>query len=429
MKLEEPEVPNKDPKGFQTLKLSAQASSSSVAPEAQRPATVTGPLTPKAKQMPVRRGDVPPKTSIPTQSVYATGRPIIMPPGPGTGTGPRQPPTPPPSGVVEPPEPLSDQAKVRFWRDRALQAEARLQERDQQIRQQSQEILDLSWKAKVAADWTEWWEHHSHEFTPLPQQRPSTERRRSRSRSVSTSVTRRTGRSVTPSQGSRRSVTPTRRGRVGPGPLGGLGEETLQEIEALEEYTLDSFDSITEPTSQAVMVSVIGYDRDDLEGHLPWASRLDHTEVVEMARRRRREMLGGDYPKKPVKDGWLGPVSAEARDNELTLLHNIRWWFYPCRKGSLPQFRYDGAIDGWRKTVLAFSGNRIYIMQRDDPMSTPIPRLTDYEDVEIMIVARPLRGEEGMGAAAVGKGHRNTTYTGYRGPDTQGQRSTPRARP
>ena len=28
-----------------------------------------------------------------------------------------------------------------------------------------------------------------------------------------------------------------------------------------------------------------------------------------------------------------------------------------------------------------------------------IPRLTDYEDVEIMIVARPLRGEEGMGAA------------------------------
>ena len=166
-------------------------------PEAQKPAIVTGPLTPKAKQMPVRRGDVCPGTSIPTQPAYTTGRPIAMPPTPGTSTGPRQPPTPPPSGVVEPPEPLSDQAKVKFWRDRALQAEARLQERDQQIRQQSQEILDLGWKAKVAADWTEWWEHHSHEFTPLPQQRPSTERRRSRSRSVSTSVTRRTGRSVT----------------------------------------------------------------------------------------------------------------------------------------------------------------------------------------------------------------------------------------
>ena len=149
VKQEEPEVPNKDPKGFQTLKLSAQ-SSSSVAPDAQKPSIVTGPLTPKAKQMPVRRGDVFQGTSIPTQPAYTTGRPIAMPPGPGTSTGPRQPPTPPPSGVVEPPEPSSDQAKVKFWRDRALQAEARLQEREHQIRQQSQEILDLSWKATTS---------------------------------------------------------------------------------------------------------------------------------------------------------------------------------------------------------------------------------------------------------------------------------------
>ena len=96
-----------------------------------------------------------PKTSIPTQPAYTTGRPVVLPPGPGTSTRPRQPPTPPPSGVVEPPEPSSDQAKVKFWRDRALQAEARLQEREHQIWQQSQEILDLSWKAKIAADWTQ----------------------------------------------------------------------------------------------------------------------------------------------------------------------------------------------------------------------------------------------------------------------------------
>ena len=37
--------------------------------------------------------------------------------------------------------------------------------------------------------------------------------------------------------------------------------------------------------------------------------------------------------------------------------------------------------------------------------------------VEIMVVARPMRGEEGMGAAAVGPGHRATTYTGVRGPE------------
>ena len=51
---------------------------------------------------------------------------------------------------------------------------------------------------------------------------------------------------------------------------------------------------------------------------------------------------------------------------------------------------YDGAIDQWRKTVMAFSGDRVYIMQRDDPMASPIPRLTSYEDVEVLIVVRPL---------------------------------------
>ena len=124
-----------------------------------------------------------------------------------------------------------------------------------------------------------------------------------------------------------------------------------------------------------------------------------------------------NYPRKLCKDGWMGPVPPEARDNEATLLHNIRWWFYPCKQGGMPPFKYDGAIDHWRKTVMAFSGDRIYIMQRDDPMSTLIPRLTSYEDVEVMVVARPLRGAEGMGAATVGKGHRNTTYTGLRGPE------------
>ena len=66
---------------------------------------------------------------------------------------------------------------------------------------------------------------------------------------------------------------------------------------------------------------------------------------------------------------------------------------------------------------MAFSGDRVYIMQRDDPMSTPIPRLTNYEDVEVMVVARPLKNAEGMGAATVGKGHRNTTYTELCGPE------------
>ena len=184
-------------------------------------------------------------------------------------------------------------------------------------------------------------------------------------------------------------------------------------MEEFEGIFSNPFENFPEP---ATTVCVNGYDRDDLKPCKPWASRLDHTELVEMARRQRREVLQ-DCPRKPCKDGWMGPVPPEARDNEATLLRNFRWWFYPCKKGSMPPFRYDGAIDQWRKTVLAFSGDRVYITQRDDPMSTPVPRLSSYEGVEVMIVARPLRGAEGLGAAAVGKGHRNTTYTGLRGPE------------
>ena len=51
MKQEEPEV------GFQTLKLSAQ-SSSSANPGPQREAVAMGPIIPKAKPMPERRGGV-----------------------------------------------------------------------------------------------------------------------------------------------------------------------------------------------------------------------------------------------------------------------------------------------------------------------------------------------------------------------------------
>ena len=80
----------------------------------------------------------------------------------------------------------------------------------------------------------------------------------------------------------------------------------------------------------------------------------------------------------------------------------------------MPPFKYAGAIDQWKKTVVAFSRDHVFIMQRDDPMASPIPRSDSYEDVEIMIVARSLRGAEGMGAATVGKGHRSTTYTGVR---------------
>ena len=84
-------------------------------------------------------------------------------------------------------------------------------------------------------------------------------------------------------------------------------------MEALEEYTLDSFDSIAEPTSQKVRVRVTGVDRDDMEGHLPWASRLDHTELVEMARRRRRKILEKRLPQEAYKGRVVRPRTSRSK--------------------------------------------------------------------------------------------------------------------
>ena len=51
----------------------------------------------------------------------------------------------------------------------------------------------------------------------------------------------------------------------------------------------------------------------------------------------------------------------------------------------MPPFRWDGAIDAWRKTVLAFANERIYVLLRDDPMHTLIPRLDNYDEVELWL--------------------------------------------
>ena len=73
------------------------------------------------------------------------------------------------------------------------------------------DILDLSWK-----EWTAWYAANCDQawviFFCRHCRSQSFDHRRSRSRSVSTSVTRRTGRSVSPRRDAMRSVTPARRG-------------------------------------------------------------------------------------------------------------------------------------------------------------------------------------------------------------------------
>ena len=124
---------------------------------------------------------------------------------------------------------------------------------DWQIEIASEEILDLSWKAKVAVDWTQWWEHHRHEHA-----RPATRPRDFAGPSPSTE-----------SKKGHSQVTPTRRGRAGRGPLGEMEEETPQEVQELEEHLLDSFESQPEPSSQAEMASINWIGRTDQEPNKP----------------------------------------------------------------------------------------------------------------------------------------------------------------
>ena len=144
-----------------------------------------------------------------------------------------------------------------------------------------------------------------------------------------------------------------------------------------------NIDILLVPTCQAHMVHVIYIDKDDPNPDLPWASRL---EVAGTHCKRIEHCLAN--VRRPGREGWLGPAPVSDRDPAMTLLHNLRWWPFPCSRGGM---QWDGAIDGWRKTVLAFSNERIHIMQRDDPMHTLIPGLTDYSENEIMVVATPER--------------------------------------
>ena len=151
---------------------------------------------------------------------------------------------------------------MKYWRDRALQAEARLADRDRQDQKQNAEILDLSWKAKVAEDWALWWETHSEAYTrrgtrprDFAGPSPSTERR-SRSRSASTSVTCH-GPKCYPTQehSAHRNSDTERTSRQGA--ARSPGGRKSQEVEELREYQLDSFESQPEPNSQIEMTKVI----------------------------------------------------------------------------------------------------------------------------------------------------------------------------
>ena len=90
----------------------------------------------------------------------------------------------------------------------------------------------------------------------------------------------------------------------------------------MHDLELDSFESQLKPTCQADMLAVTSIDKDDPNPDMPWASRLELVELIELARRKRIEH-GLANPRRPGKDGWLGPVPASDRDPARTLLHNL----------------------------------------------------------------------------------------------------------
>ena len=102
VKVEDDEVPNKDPTGFQTRAACSVVGST------------TTPTVVKQKAMPTKRGDTPIEVSGPTQassSNRSNRGPSVVDCQVPSVSGPRQPPTPSPSSVVEAPESADDQAK------------------------------------------------------------------------------------------------------------------------------------------------------------------------------------------------------------------------------------------------------------------------------------------------------------------------------
>ena len=72
-----------------------------------------------------------------------------------------------------------------------------------------------------------------------------------------------------------------------------------------------------------------------------------------------------------------------------------------CHHSGMMVRSTSGERPSWLSQAIEFTS-----CERDDPMSTPVPRLSSYEGVEVMIVARPLRGAEGLGTCTALHGTR-----------------------
>ncbi|CAE7522908.1 Gbp1, partial [Symbiodinium sp. CCMP2456] len=98
---------------------------------------------------------------------------------------------------------------------------------------------------------------------------------------------------------------------------------------------------------------------DDPDDEVPWAANLAFPDLMDLARTIRRK---GDLK----TTGWRGPIGLGA-GNERTLLHNVRFWWWPMSPA--PTQQYDRSLARWKKTVLLFHAGEMRVLLRDAPMS------------------------------------------------------------
>ena len=331
---------------------------------------------------------------------------------------PRQPPRPPPSNRSEVPDNASSEDKVKHWRDRALKAEALLEDREVRLQSQAADILDLHHRAMLAKDRERGMRPHMG-----IDDSESVLSTRSRSRSRSMSQARQMLGTPRPRSSRSCSVTASRKGAHGrpsqdaPAPvlMDQVVEETAHDIIDATVHEIDVYENTLEPQSPAEIHKLIGMDFDDPAEGIPWASGLTWEDLVE-ATRRIRDNHVTRFPRKPKKDGWYGPVGL-GKPMDQTVMHNLRYWYLPTSGGYIPKVKWDGALENWRKTMIAFANNRLYFLLRDVPMHAPVPLLDSYDGVEVVMVARPQHGREGPVHA--GGSRRHTTYTGVPGAPQQ----------
>ncbi|CAE7395943.1 Gbp1, partial [Symbiodinium sp. CCMP2456] len=98
------------------------------------------------------------------------------------------------------------------------------------------------------------------------------------------------------------------------------------------------------------------------------------------------------------KTGWRGPIGLGA-GNERTLLHNVRFWWWPMSPA--PVQKYDRSLAKWKKTVLLFHAGEMRILLRDAPINAEVPTLRETQvgsadASRTLVVCRPSVDDAGV---------------------------------